>query len=297
MIIRFFKITKLPQVITASIVSLTIMLVLKNGHTSFNDFISLASLISVFLLSLFIISKNSILKNNQFTTLGLILFSGAYFKMPTDINIDISYILLLLSIRRIYSLKSNKNISKKLFDVGFWLAISCFFNPYNIFFLITVVLGIYFFYKINLKIILKSICGFLAATLLLLFYTSYTSLQTLNGDFIINYLDLSIIALSADKASMNNDYFHWSFAVSSSILFIFYSFKYFGKNLSERIKNLFLLIFFLNSLILVLLINEYSIFLFFPFLVTLIKIISELKMNLFIEMTILTIILINSYPF
>ena len=193
MIIRFFKITKLPQVITASIVSLTIMLVLKNGHTSFNDFISLTALISAFLLSLFIISKNSILKNNQFTTLGLILFSGAYFRMPTDINIDISYIFLLLSIRRIYSLKSNTNISKKLFDVGFWLAISCFFNPYNIFFLITVVLGIYFFYKINLKIILKSICGFLVATLLLLFYTSYTSLQTLNGDFIINYLDLSII--------------------------------------------------------------------------------------------------------
>ena len=83
MIIRFFKITKLPQVITASIVSLTIMLVLKNGHTSFNDFISLTALISAFLLSLFIISKNSILKNNQFITLGLILFSGAYFRMPT----------------------------------------------------------------------------------------------------------------------------------------------------------------------------------------------------------------------
>ena len=297
MIIRFFKITKLPQLITAFLVSLTIMLVLKNEYISINDLISLASLILTFLLSLFIISKNSILKNNQFTTLGLILFSGIYFRMPTEINIDISYIFLLLSIRRIYSLKSNKNISKKLFDVGFWLAISCFFNPYNIFFLITVVLGIYFFYKINLKIILKSICGFLAATILILFYTSYTSFQTLNGDFIINYLDLFIIALKTDKASMNNDYFHWSFAVSSSILFIFYSFKYFGKNLSERIKNLFLLMFFLNSLILVLLINEYSIFLFFPFLVTLIKIISELKMNLFIEITILTIILINSYPF
>jgi len=296
MIIRFFKITKLPQVITASIVSLTIMLVLKNGHTSFNDFISLTALISAFLLSLFIISKNSILKNNQFTTLGLILFSGAYFRMPTDINIDISYIFLLLSIRRIYTLKSNQNISKKLFDIGFWLAISCFFNPYNIFFLITVVSGIYFFYKINLKIILKSICGFLAATLLILFYTSYASLEKLSLNFIINHLDLFIIHLNAGKASMYNDYFHWPFAVSSSILFIFYSFKYFGKNLSERIKNLFLLIFFLNSLALVLLINEHSIFLFFPFLVTLIKIISELKMNLFIEMTILTIILIISYP-
>lgn len=297
MIIRFFKITKLPQVITASIASLIIMLVLKNEYISINDFISLASLILAFLLSLFIISKNSILKNNQFTTLGLILFSGAYFRMPTDINIDISYIFLLLSIRRIYTLKSNQNISKKLFDIGFWLAISCFFNPYNIFFLITVVSGIYFFYKINLKIILKSICGFLAATLLILFYTSYASLEKLSLNFIINHLDLFIIQLNAGKASMYNDYFHWPFAVSSSILFIFYSFKYFGKNLSERIKNLFLLIFFLNSLALVLLINEYSILLFFPFLVTLIKIISELKMNLFIEMTILTIILINSYPF
>ncbi len=297
MIISFFKITKLPQVFTAFLVSLIIMVIIKNQNISINDFISFSFLISAFLLSLFIISKNSILKNNQFITLGLLLFSGVYFRMPTDINIIISYIFLLLSIRRIYSLKSNKNTSKKLFDIGFWLAISCFFNFYNILFLMTGFLGIYFFYKINLKIILKAISGLLAATLLILFYISYTSLETLNGDFIINNLDLFIITLNADKALMYNDYFHWSFAVLSSIIFIIYSFKYFGKNLSERIKNLFLLIFFLNSLLLALLIKEYSIFLFFPFLVTLIKIISELKMNLFIEMTILTIILINSCPF
>ena len=52
-----------------------------------------------------------------------------------------------------------------------------------------------------------------------------------------------------------------------------------------------------SGIILVFLIKEYSIFLFFPFLVTLIKIISELRDNLFFEVVILNIVLINSYPF
>ena len=95
----------------------------------------------------------------------------------------------------------------------------------------------------------------------------------------------------------NAGFYHWFFALACSLIFIYYTFKFFGNNLAERIKNLFLLVFYLNSFFLVFLIKDYSIFLFFPFLVTLIKIISELRDNLFFEVVILTIILINSYPF
>ena len=290
MIIRFFKFTKLPQVITAMIVSLTIMIDLKNENLSIHDFYSLTILYVIFLLSIFIISKNSILKNNQFTTLGLIVFSGLYFKMPTEINTSLSYFFLLLSIRKIYSLKSNKSLNKKLVDIGFWLSASFFLNPYNILFLFTVFSGIYMFYKLDFKSLFKILSGFLAASILIIFYLNFTKGITFS-------IDLFIVGLKSKALILNKSYSHWTLAISLSCIFVIYMFKYFGNNLSERLKNLFLLIFFLNSLFLVLLINEYSIFLFFPFLVTLIKIISELKINLLIETVILAAILINAYPF
>ena len=138
MIIRVFKFTKLPQVIASIIISILIMLAFKNTDNLVIDIYSFTLLVAIFFLSLFIISKNSILKSNQYVSLGLIIFCGIYFKMPSEINITASYLFLLLSIRKIYSLKSKKNQNKKLFDIGFWYLISIILNPVNLFFIITI---------------------------------------------------------------------------------------------------------------------------------------------------------------
>jgi type II secretory pathway component PulF len=60
------------------------MLILKIDEFSFDILYSSILIIFIFLLSIFIISKNSILKNNQYTTLGLIIFSGFIYK--TQLN-------------------------------------------------------------------------------------------------------------------------------------------------------------------------------------------------------------------
>ena len=80
MIIRVFKFTKLPQVIATLITSILIMLAYKNMNDLINEIYSLTLLVVIFSISLFIISKNSILKNNQYVLLGLIVFCGFYFK-------------------------------------------------------------------------------------------------------------------------------------------------------------------------------------------------------------------------
>ena len=297
MIIRVFKFTKLPQVIAAIIISILIMLAFKNIDNLVAEIYSLTLLVAIFFLSLFIISKNSILKNNQYISLGLIIFCGVYFKMPSEINITASYLFLLLSIRKIYSLKSKKNQNKKLFDIGFWYLISIILNPVNLFFIITILTGIFIFYKISPVVILKIFAGMLGATLMALFYFDLTENIPLTQDYFIDIIDQIWIIYSANDTFLNQNLDHWLFASITLLIFLYYSFRFFGNNLGERIKNLFLLTFFINSILLSFVINEYSIFLFFPFLVTLVKIISELKDNLFFETVVLIAIILNSYPY
>ena len=297
MIIRVFKFTKLPQVIAAIIISILIMLAFKNTDNLVAEIYSLSLLVAIFFLSLFIISKNSILKNNQYISLGLIIFCGVYFKMPSEINITASYLILLLSIRKIYSLKSKKNQNKKLFDIGFWYLISIILNPVNLFFIITILTGIFIFYKISPVVILKIFAGMLGATLIALFYFDLTENIQLTQDYFIDIIDQIWIAYIANDTFLNQNLDHWLFASISLLIFLYYSFRFFGNNLGERIKNLFLITFFINSILLSFVINEYSIFLFFPFLVTLVKIISELKDNLFFETVVLIAIILNSYPY
>ena len=297
MIIRVFKFTKLPQVIAAIIISILIMLAFKNIDNLVAEIYSLSLLVAIFFLSLFIISKNSILKNNQYISLGLIIFCGIYFKMPSEINITASYLILLLSIRKIYSLKSKKNQNKKLFDIGFWYLISIILNPANLFFIITILTGIFIFYKISPIVILKIVAGMLGATLMAIFYFDLTENIPLTQDYFIDIIDQIWITYSANDTFLNQNLDHWLFASISLLIFLYYAFRFFGNNLGERIKNLFLLTFFINSILLSFIINEYSIFLFFPFLVTLVKIISELKDNLFFETVVLIAIILNSYPY
>lgn len=297
MIIRFFKFTKLAQVIVAMIVSFVIMLALKNQYFLITDLSSQLGIYLIFFLSLFIISKNTILKTNQYIAIGLILFSGVYFKMPFDLKLTASYFFLLLSIRRIYSLKSKKNINKKLFDIGFWFSISTFLHEINILFLITILSGSYMFYKLNFAGFFKILIGYIAASLIIFVFLNPITDFEFSVNSLVKFLDLIWIKLESIKILSELNLIHSSFAIICSLIFAFYALNYFGSNLSERIKSLFLLVFFINSILLVFLIKEYSIFLFFPFLVTLIKIISELRDDLFFEITLLTIILINSYPF
>ena len=119
----------------------------------------------------------------------------------------------------------------------------------------------------------------------------------LTQDYFIDIIDQIWITYSANDTFLNQNLDHWLFASVCLLLFLYYLSKFFGNNLAERVKNLFLLTFFINSVLLVFLINEYSVFLFFPFLVTLIKIISELKDNLFFEIALLIAIILNSYPY
>ena len=297
MIIRFFKFTKLPQLIVSFLLSIVIMLILKNDEFSLNILYSTILLIFIFLLSIFIISKNSILKNNQYTTLGLIIFSGFIYKTELNFFTTLSYLTLLLSVRKIYSLKTLKKTNKKLFDIGFWFSLSTVLNPVNFIFMATIFFGIYVFYKLDIKIILQFLAGYISILLIAILFTSLSSSFSFNYIYLAETLDSFILEFYKCSECPNFSFPQILLPSISLLIFLLYLIKYFGSNLNERIKNSFLLIFYLNSILMIFIIEDYAIFFFFPFLVTLIRIISHLRRSLFFELVIVLAILLNSFSF
>lgn len=297
MIIRFFKFTKLPQLIVSFLLSIVIMLILKNDEFSLNILYSTILLIFIFLLSIFIISKNSILKNNQYTTLGLIIFSGFIYKTELNFFTTLSYLTLLLSVRKIYSLKTLKKTNKKLFDIGFWFSLSTILNPVNFIFMATIFFGIYVFYKLDIKIILQFLAGYISILLIAILFTSLSSSFSFNYIYLAETLDSFILEFYKCSECPNFSFPQILLPSISLLIFLLYLIKYFGSNLNERIKNSFLLIFYLNSILMIFIIEDYAIFFFFPFLVTLIRIISHLRRSLFFELVIVLAILLNSFSF
>ena len=297
MIIQFFKFTKLPQLIVSSFLSIGIMFNFKKDIISLNNLSSSLALILVFLLSIFIISKNSILKNNQYTTLGLIIFSGFFYKTELNALIVLSYFFLLLSVRKIYNLQSAKKTDKKLIDIGFWFSVSTILNPINLIFCFTLFFGIYIYHKINFNILFKVFLGYISVILIAGFYLSLTKEFSLNYYYLIKISENFLFDFQSCHYCPDLGFPKILFPITAISIFSIYIFKYFGSNLNERLKNSFLTLFFLNSISLFFLAEDYTIFLFFPFLVTLVKIISVQRINLFFEIVILTTIMINSYSF
>ena len=297
MIIQFFKFTKLPQLMVSSFLSIGIMFNFKKDIISLNNLSSSLALILVFLLSIFIISKNSILKNNQYTTLGLIIFSGFFYKTELNALIVLSYFFLLLSVRKIYNLQSAKKTDKKLIDIGFWFSVSTILNPINLIFCFTLFFGIYIYHKINFNILFKVFLGYISVLLIAGFYLSLTKEFSLNYFYLIKISENFLFDFQSCHYCPDLGFPKILFPITAISIFSIYIFKFFGSNLNERLKNSFLTLFFLNSIALFFLAEDYTIFLFFPFLVTLIKIISVQRINLFFEIVILTTIMINSYSF
>ncbi|WP_303316551.1 DUF6427 family protein [Flavivirga abyssicola] len=100
--------------------------------------------ISVLLLD-FIVSKNNLTKKNNYEILLFSLFLLLIVQTTISTEIILSNFFVLLGLRRTMSLRSPKNVKKKLFDAAFWIAIASLFYFWTILFfaLILVTLILY----------------------------------------------------------------------------------------------------------------------------------------------------------
>ena len=98
---------------------------------------------SIFLLQ-FISKKNEVAGKTAFKS---ILYTGFICMFPSifeNYEVLLSNLFVLLAVRRLISLKSQKNSTKKIFDATFWIGIGSIFYFWSVIFIVLVFFGILF---------------------------------------------------------------------------------------------------------------------------------------------------------
>ncbi|TWO33965.1 hypothetical protein E1J38_004095 [Seonamhaeicola sediminis] len=103
------------------------------------------------LLLNFIVSKNSLTKLNNYE---ILLFSLFLLLIPsTTINANILFanFFMILGLRRIMSLRSQRNEKRKLFDAAFWIAVASLFFFWAILFFVLILLALMLYTDNNIR--------------------------------------------------------------------------------------------------------------------------------------------------
>ncbi|WP_394330333.1 DUF6427 family protein [Urechidicola croceus] len=160
----------------------------KNLNFSFLEvFVQLGILllfVVIFFLIRFINRKNFLSGLNSYVLLLFAVLFGIFPKTLELQNIFIAHFFLLLFFRRVYSIRTNKNIKQKLFDSGFWIAVASIFYIWCMLFLILVYIAILVNDKKQTRHLIIPLVGFATPYFILLTYYIFTD----NFDVFLDYL-------------------------------------------------------------------------------------------------------------
>ena len=120
-----------------------------------------------FFLLIFIVTKNNLTHNNSYAELYFCLFVGL---IPSSLEINsilISNLFILLSLRRIVSLKTKTNIKKKLLDASMWICLAAVFEPWAILFLALIFMAMVLYSVSQIQNMVIPFCGILIVGILM----------------------------------------------------------------------------------------------------------------------------------
>ena len=174
------------------------------GQTVILGFLSF----SIFVVN-FIVLRNKITGGNSLAILFYTLLIVLFPEVLIDSNAILCSFFLLLSIRRILSFRSLKNIKLKIFDATFWILIASLFYDWAILYLVVVIVAIYFYEPKNITNWLVPFTAIIAMVLIMLAVLALGN----NMDFLRDhyYFDFQFNAVY---------FYDWS---NSTILFLYVS--------------------------------------------------------------------------
>ncbi len=174
MIAKFFNKTKpfntLVVIIGFALIYIISYLYLIEGVIDFISFSKSVLFFFVLLATLFIINfivrKNNLSKDNSYTLLVLVLCFGMFPFSTLNNTFIITHFFLLLAYRRVYSLRTAKDIKEKLFDSAFWIGIATIVYPNSYIYIVLIYGAIFIFNKSTVRNILIPLIGFLTPILI-----------------------------------------------------------------------------------------------------------------------------------
>ena len=105
---------------------------------------------SILLLN-FIVNKNNLTHTHNYEILLFSLFMLFITQTTSYSNVLVSNFFILLSVRRLISLRVSKNTKKKLFDAAFWITIASVFYFWSILFFALIILSLALYTDKNLR--------------------------------------------------------------------------------------------------------------------------------------------------
>lgn len=183
----------------------------------------------------FIIKKNDFMQQNDFTLLFITVFLGLFPDIFAHINIVCIYVLVLLTFRRIISLRTLNSVKQKLFDASLYIALAVLFDSWMILYLFIIYLSILIYvsndYR-NWLVPLVSFFGILCVYIMYLYLTDENILtdSLFQFDLKINY----------STTAYRRILLHLLIVSLFSINFVIFFLKY--KTYSSQKKSSFLLI-------------------------------------------------------
>jgi len=94
------------------------------------------------LLTNFISKRNGLSKDSAYTVLFFLLFFLFFPSLFDNINVVFANFFILLALRRLISLQSQKASKEKIFDASFWILVASLFHFWSILYLILVFISI-----------------------------------------------------------------------------------------------------------------------------------------------------------
>jgi len=161
----------------------------------FSDFwlIELGSFLVIFAFFFiynFIVSKNKLTQDNSYAFLFFVMSLGFLPTVISDFKSIFINFVLLLFLRKIYSLRSQKSIFSKLFDSGLWLGVAFVLEPFVLVYGLLIFAAIFLFLKKSIRVIIIPFLGFGVPMFLYFTYCFYTNQMLLFNklfDFSISY--------------------------------------------------------------------------------------------------------------
>lgn len=246
---------------------------------------------SLFLLDFFA-SRNSLTKKNSYKLLMFGLFMAMLPETLLNSKTLLANFFILLALRRIISLRTQKDIKKKLFDAAFWVSIATLLYFWAILYFFLIFAAMILYSIVSIKNWIVPLTGILAVVIIWV-----AVMLLLNNDF-SDYFD-ELFVYNFDFTGLNSA----RIIVSTTILISYGTWGtfYFIKHLKDKSKNLrpsFTLV-VISSVIslLIILISPYKdgsefIFLFAPLAIIMTNYLEVTKEKWFQEVLVWILVLI-----